>query len=369
VTEVVVVGGGVVGVACALALARRGADVELREARDELALAASGTNSGILHTGFDSKPGELETELILRAAQLRPPVLEALGIPFLAAGAVLTPRAEADRETVAALAAGAARNGVAVEVDREGALHVPGEGVTDPVAYTLALAAAAERHGARIRLGTRVDAPVDAEVVVNAAGLGAGAVARLHGDDSFDVHPRKGEFFVFDVAPPEHILLPVPTARTKGVLVFPTLDGHTVAGPTAVDLDAEDWSVRPAARAEVLGKAVAMYPPLAGVEPAFAYAGLRPAGRDGANYVVRRSAADPRLIHAAAIRSTGLTASPAIAERVVALAGLDDRDEAPLLPGPPPPIDAAHPWWRRSADRRAAAAARTGARTGTGAGA
>ena len=88
--EVVVVGGGVVGVACALAFARRGADVELREARDALGLAASGTNSGIVHTGFDSRPGELETELILRAAELRPPVLEALGVPFARCGAVLS---------------------------------------------------------------------------------------------------------------------------------------------------------------------------------------------------------------------------------------------------------------------------------------
>lgn len=353
--RVVVVGGGVVGAACALALARReGADVQLREARDALGLAASGTNSGILHTGFDSKPGELETELILRAAQLRPAILATLGVPFDRRGAVLTPRSGADRETVRKLYDNAQGNGVEVTLDDDGALHVPGEGMTDPVAYTLALASAAVEHGARLALGEPVTAPVrDADVVVNAAGLGAGAVARLHGDDSFDVHPRKGEFLVFDVAPPERILLPVPTARTKGVLVFPTLDGRTVAGPTAVDLDAEDWTVRPQARTEIMDKAASMYPALAGAEPAFAYAGLRPAGRDGANYVVRRSEADERLIHAAAIRSTGLTAAVAIAERVVALARLGDAPEAPLRRGAPWKR-ADTPWWRRTADRLAA---------------
>ena len=75
--DVVVVGGGVVGVAAALALARRGASVVLLEARPGLALQATGTNSGVLHTGFDSTPGELETELILRAAVIRDPVLDA----------------------------------------------------------------------------------------------------------------------------------------------------------------------------------------------------------------------------------------------------------------------------------------------------
>jgi glycerol-3-phosphate dehydrogenase len=278
-------------------------------------------------------------------------------VPFAPGGALLVPRAAGDGAVVAALAENARANGVEVVLRDDGALEVPGEGVTDPVAYTLALAAAAVAHGALLALGARVTAPppaADADVVVNAAGLGAGRVARLFGDDAFDVHPRKGEFLVFDVAPPARILLPVPTTRTKGVLVFPTLDGRTVAGPTAVDLDAEDWTVRPEARDEILAKAVAMHPPLAGAEPVFAYAGLRPAGRDGANYVVRRSDADPRLIHAAAIRSTGLTAAPAIAERVVALAGLADRDEAPLRRGAPWLRDDG-PWWRRTADRLAAA--------------
>jgi glycerol-3-phosphate dehydrogenase len=352
VPEVVVVGGGVVGVACALAFARRGADVELREARDALGLAASGTNSGIVHTGFDSRPGELETELILRAAVLRPEVLETLEVPFERRGATLTPHSSADREVVRELYDNACGNGVEVVLGEDGVLWVPGEGMTDPVAFTLALASAAVEHGARLSLGSAVEAPIDADIIINAAGLGAGRVARLYGDASFDIYPRKGEFLVFDVAPPEQILLPVPTARTKGVLVFPTLDGHTVAGPTAIDLDEEDWTVRPEATTEILTKATAMHPPLEGATPIFTYAGLRPAGRDGANYVVRRSDADDRLIHAAAIRSTGLTASLAIAERVVALTGLDSEPEEPLRPGAPwlrPDV----PWYRRTAERLA----------------
>src|SRR5712691_1780123 len=81
--EVAVIGAGVVGCATALALARRGVAVALLEAEAEPALGASATNSGILHTGFDSPPGELETELILRSAVLRDAVLGALGLPVL----------------------------------------------------------------------------------------------------------------------------------------------------------------------------------------------------------------------------------------------------------------------------------------------
>jgi glycerol-3-phosphate dehydrogenase len=309
--DVAVIGGGVVGAAVTLALARRGVATLLLEARDELAGAASGSNSGILHTGFDSPPGELETRLILRAAELRDPVVDALGIPVRRCGAVLGDRV------------------------------IEGESITDPVHFTHALAAAARACGAEIRTGVRVTERLDTPAV-NCAGLYADEVARLHGDDSFEIYPRKGEFFVFDGIELDRILLPTPTRRTKGVLVFPTLDGKVVAGPTAVDqTDKEDWSVRPQALEEVRAKAAELLPAIAGAEPIGSWAGLRPAGRD-VNYLIRRFS--PELINVAAIRSTGLTASLGIAEYVADM----------IAPGVPErPLPAVHvqtrePWWRRS---------------------
>jgi glycerol-3-phosphate dehydrogenase len=372
-SDIAVVGAGVVGAATALELARRGASVVLLEAMDEPALAASGTNSGILHTGFDSVPGEPETELILRAAKLRDPVLDALAVPVLRCGAVMRPLAAGDRGAIARLAENARVNGVDARVGDDGSLAVPGEAATDPVAFTLGLVAAAKRHGATVRTGFRVEAvdrrraggltvsepgggSLAALVVVNCAGLGAARLARAAGDDSFDVYPRKGEFLVFDPppgAPLRRILLPVPSESTKGVLAFPTVDGKVVAGPTAVDQeDPDDLAVRPAARAEILPKATAMYPPLADLEPIFSYAGLRPAGR-GVNYLIGASSACPELVNVAAIRSTGLTASLAIAERVAAI--VDDRGirlgrPAPLERGEP--LLPAGPWWRRTAEHR-----------------
>jgi glycerol-3-phosphate dehydrogenase len=127
-----------------------------------------------------------------------------------------------------------------------------------------------------------------------------------------------------------------------------------VAGPRAVDLaDPGDWSVRPQARQEILPKAEAMYPALAGAGPIFSYAGLRPAGRS-VNYLIAASGACPGLVNVAAIRSTGLTASLAIAERVAQLVadeGIPLGDPDPLEPGSPEPRRA--PWWRRTAEHRA----------------
>jgi glycerol-3-phosphate dehydrogenase len=287
----------------------------------------------------------------------------------LRCGALVRPRDPGDVAKVAALAANARANDVRVALRDDGVLEVPGEAVTDPVAYTMALAAAAVGGGAELRTGARVEAirraggrlvlsvaggdEAVADAAVNCAGLHADAVARMVGDDGFEIYPRKGEFFVFD--PPdgrrlERILLPVPSKRTKGVLVFPTVDGRIVAGPTAHDqADKGDWSVRDEARDEVLPKARAMMPALEGAEPVAAYAGLRPAGRD-ANYVIGPSSACPELVNVAAIRSTGLTASLAIGEHVAELLG---RRGVAL--GPPralaaqPVVAAQAPWWRRTA--------------------
>jgi glycerol-3-phosphate dehydrogenase len=374
--DVAVVGGGVVGVAVAYALARRGVGAVVLEALDELALEASGTNSGILHAAFDSAPGELETRLILRSAALRDAVLDELDVPVLRCGAILAPRDEREARAVAALAAGARANGVEVTLRDDGALEVPGEAITDPVAYTHALARAAVDGGAEVRTGARVEAierangrlvlgvaggeDVTCDAAVNCAGLHADDVARLVGDDSFDIYPRKGEFFVFDPPggrPLDRILLPVPTKRTKGVLVFPTIDGRVIAGPTAHDqVDKGDWSVRAHARAEVLGKARAMLPALESAEPVFAYAGLRPAGRD-VNYVIGPSAACPQLINVAAIRSTGLSASLGIGEHVAGLLANGGIALGPdrALPGRPAP-GPDEPWWRRTALHTARAA-------------
>ncbi len=89
----------------------------------------------------------------------------------------------------------------------------------------------------------------------------------------------------------------------------------------------------------------------------FAYAGLRPAGR-GVNYLIGPAPTCPRLVHVAAIRSTGLTASLGIAEHVTEIVGSLGvwlGPEASLKGGPAPRTTG--PWWRRTAGYRAAVTA------------
>src|SRR5258708_17580758 len=164
--EVAVIGGGIVGCAVAEALAVRGVATILIEAGASLGGAARGSNSGILHTGFDSMPGELETELILRSGPLREQLAPALGVIVRRCGARLRDHDDAQHAAIARLAANARRNGVEVDLRGPGELIVPGESITDPLAFTAALRERARAAGAAVRL--------DCPVAALAAGRGGG---------------------------------------------------------------------------------------------------------------------------------------------------------------------------------------------------
>ncbi|MEA2313914.1 MAG: glycerol-3-phosphate dehydrogenase [Solirubrobacteraceae bacterium] len=381
--QVAVIGGGVVGCAVAHALARRGVQAVVLEAHADLALEASGTNSGILHTGFDATSGSLETSLIIRSAALREQLGEQLGITLLRCGARLEPRGARELAAVAALARNAHANGVAATLHADGSLTIPGESVTDPVAFVRALAGAAEAGGATTRLGARVVAlarargtgvtielsggeRMRARAAVNCAGLFADEIARMAGDEHLAIYPRKGEFLVF--SPPagltlSQILLPVPSRLGKGVLVFPTIDGRVIAGPTAREReDKLDWSVEFDAAELIMERARLMLPALAAAEPLCAYAGLRPAGRHG-DYLIEGSRSLPGLVHVAAIRSTGLSAALGIGEHVVGMLAASGEISLGLvreLIAPAQRTDGT-PWWQRAARRGDIAAPSQGA--------
>jgi len=147
----------------------------------------------------------------------------------------------------------------------------------------------------------------------------------------------------------------VPSALGKGVLVFPTIDRQIIAGPTAREReDKDDWSVEDDAAELIMARARRSYPALERATPVGAYAGLRPAGRE-ANYVIEPSRALPGLIHVAAIRSTGLSASLGIGEHVAGLLaeqGAFERGDVRALPTPAGAV-AAGPWWERAARHHA----------------
>ncbi|QDY75370.1 NAD(P)/FAD-dependent oxidoreductase [Streptomyces qinzhouensis] len=369
--DVAVIGGGVVGAAIARELAGHDLSVALVEARSDVGEGTSKANTAILHTGFDAGPGTLESRLVARGHALLSRYARDTGIPVEYTGAVLVARTGEEFAALPALRAKAEANGYhrteligpeavyglvpALGPGALGGLTVPDEAIICPWTTTLALATDARARGAAILLGRPVTAaaetggvttlhtpagPLRTRWTVNAAGLGADRIDALFGHHRFTVTPRRGELLVFDkLARPlvDRIVLPVPTAVGKGVLVAPTVYGNVLLGPTAEDItDRTATGTTEDGLAFLRDKGAELMPRLLDEEITAAYAGLRASVTGRADYLIE---ADPdrRYILVGGIRSTGLSASMAIAEHVrstLATSGLGLRERADL-PAPP----------------------------------
>jgi len=367
--QAVVIGGGVIGCAVLRELTRRGIDAVLLEAEPSIGEGTSKANSAIVHTGFDAHPGTTEAEMLRRAALLWPEVIEELSVPFLQVGALML---AGDQQEAIRLrdevASNAARLGVETNLlDRDelrrvapyvtpratAALSIPGESVIDPFWLTRRYAEAGIVAGGRVltdaevvrlevtaeqvTLHTDGAGSLAADQVFNCAGLWADDLAALAGEQSFSLRPRRGQFLVseetFGV---EQIILPLPGPMGKGMLVTPIIFGGLLLGPTADDSpDKQDRSVNAEGRRRILAACTAMVPMVEDMVPIRQFTGLRAVSSTG-DYILRPSTSGDRLYHVTGIRSTGISASPAIAERVV--------DEAATLRG----------WQRRASSARVA---------------
>ena len=348
--DVVIIGAGVVGCALARRLARSDLSVLVLEARGDVGDSTSKANTAILHTGFDTVPGSLESTLVAKGAHELRRYAEAAGIALEETGALLVAWNEEQEAALEGLKEKAERNGYraaalldADEVrrrepnlgpDARGGLSIPDEAIIDPWSVTLAFATEAVSAGARFRFHARVTGisahgerhrieldsseTVGATWLINAAGLGAGVLDGLVGHDDFTVTPRRGQLLVYDkLARPllSSIILPVPTERTKGVLVSPTVWGNLLVGPTAEDLeDPTDTATTEEGIASLRAAAARLLPALAKEELTAAYAGLR-AATEHRDYQITIDGPS-RYVCVGGIRSTGLTASLAIAEHV-----------------------------------------------------
>lgn len=272
--DVLVVGGGMVGLATALALleAAPGRRVVLLEKETAVARHQSGHNSGVVHSGIAYRPGALKSELTLagKAATLR--LCEEEGLPVRRPGKVLVATTPAELLRLGELGQRATQVGIAATrwgpqelTEREpaviglGALHLPQVACVDYPAIAAVLVRRVSERGGLVELGTRVVGihEVAGEVVVEAvgpagprswraghlvgcAGLQSDRIATLAGlDPPVRIVPFRGEYYRL----PEHrsalvrsMIYPVPDPDVPflGVHLTPSIDGSTTIGPNAV---------------------------------------------------------------------------------------------------------------------------------------
>jgi glycerol-3-phosphate dehydrogenase len=383
--------------------------VALLEALPAVLCGASAGNSAMIHCGFDCTTGTLEHSMVVRGHQLFTEYAaqcsrRGLYLPWVPSGAIMLAMSDEEMHIIQSdILPKAVANGVKnttllstrasvvalephVHGSVVGGLHVPSEWIVDPWQYpALLLAEAATAPGFSVLPSCRITRVerrphgyhlfdqngqyrVTARIVVNCAGLKGDVVeALLHNSPlpflstnsptplSFELFPRLGRFIQFGPAAAplvQRALLPIPTQKTKGIIVFRTVYGQVFVGPTAEDPDEPRapqtvvvQSLRLAAESKV--------PSLMSVPVVAAYAGARPALRQRQDYLVDVDSRSIDWFTVAGVRSTGLTSSLALAEliaphilqrlRVSTTAGESDQAtersvRAVAPPLPPAPI-------------------------------
>jgi glycerol-3-phosphate dehydrogenase len=347
--DVAIIGGGVVGTAISRELSRYRLKVMLFEKEAELAFGVSKSNSGIIHPGTQIPPGSLKGRLCVLGNSLTKKLAKELYIDFKEVGELIVAFDEEEARRLLKIKVDAASLGVPrlEMVDKAwlrknepnlspkavAALHAPTAGIISPYRWVYDFAENAARNGVEVRTGTRVGniLPLGpgfeittsagrfrARFVVNAAGLHADDVSRMAGVDDFKIRPRKGEEFMLDKKREHltnHLLFPLPSPTTKGILVTRTSDGNPMIGPTAEDVDdKEDLSTTAAGLEKVLEGARRLVPSVNENDIIAYFAGLRPVA--GEDFMIRHEETAPGFINVAGIQSPGLTAAPAIALEV-----------------------------------------------------
>ena len=350
--DIAIIGAGAVGSAIARELSRYELNIVLLESNPDVGMGTSKASTAIWHTGYDATPGSLESVLLKRSYPLLEKFMIEVGSPFERIGGLLVAWTPEQFETLPSLLAKAHKNGdtdvyiISKEelYQREqhlgdgalGGMFVPGEGILCTFTIPLACATQAVVNGVMLKLNFPVRSTkkvddismissggeeIQAKWVINAAGLYSDEINNHFGYENFKVTPRRGELIVYDkLARPlvNHVLLPVPTAITKGVLISPTVYGNVLLGPTAEDLpDKTATNTSANGLLSLLESGKKILPDLLKEEVTATYAGLR-AATEHSDYQITLHA-DQQYICVGGIRSTGISASLGIAEYVADL--------------------------------------------------
>lgn len=362
--DVVIIGAGVVGLACAYEFSRKN-KVLLVERHHAFGQETSSRNSEVIHAGIYYTPGSLKARLCVRGNRMIYDWCENRGVEYRRIGKYIVAVDEAEIDDLEAIYARARENGVKEirradlhklrrdepNVRAAAALWSPYTGIVDSHGLMRSIESAAIGHGCDVVYNHRVEAidragdmykigisddsgeyfEIAARCVVNSAGLDADRIAEIAGIDvegaEYRLHYCRGHYFRISAAKSglaNHLIYPVPAKNMPGLGIHVTVDiaGQLRLGPDTQYLDGRkrDYVI-----ADALGDkfyiAAARYleglnredimPDLAGIRPK-----LQPPGGEPRDFVIRNEADRdlPNFINLIGIESPGLTCCFAIAE-------------------------------------------------------
>ncbi len=373
--DVLIIGAGVVGCALARELSRFELSLAVLERRADVAEGASKANSGIVHAGFDAKPGTLKAKLNVEGAKMYPELCKVLGAPYTQPGALVLGFTQEDTHTLKELYDQGIQNGVpglkllsreevlALEPNTNpgvtGALLAETSGLTSPYELSFALADHAAQNGAAFYMETEVlrifrqgeswhvvtdRGTFTANAVINCSGIQSAKLHNMISEKKYTIIPRRGEYYLMDRMahlPFTRTMFQCPTKMGKGILVSPTVHGNLLLGPSAEDIDDDaDTATTAMGLKDVLDKARLTWKNASPRGTITTFSGIRAHETNG-DFVIGPVEGVPMAFEALGIESPGLSAAPAIAKMLcgqVVSAFLAKEKEVylPAIPRPKP---------------------------------
>lgn len=349
--DVVIIGAGVVGASVARELSKYKLKTLVVDRENDVGNVTSMANSAIVHSGYDPKPGTKKAFHNVRGNKLYDQIAKDLDVEFKRIGSLTCAINEEELEVIEHYLPRSEENGVEVKLlNKEetkalepfisdnviASLYAPSAGIINPFELTVALMENAMDNGVELRLNTEVidiektnngyvvktnNGEIETRVVINSAGLYSDKVARMLGIETFEIKPRKGEYFVLDhFKQPfvSHVIFPTPTAKGKGILVTPTTHGNYLVGPSSewVD-DKEDLSTDKLTLDAVRSKSSTLVSNIPFQYMIRQFSGLRATGSTG-DFIIENH---DGFVVLGGIESPGLASAPSIALEVVSLVG------------------------------------------------
>lgn len=354
--KIAIIGGGVVGGLIARTMSKYDGKLAILEKESDVAMGQSKANSGIVHAGYDPAVGSLKAKLNVRGSQMMEEVCRELDVKYRKNGTLVAGFDDDDMIRLKELLERGRRNGVeGLElIDGEavrrmeknlskkivGALYAPTGAVVCPYELTIHSIGNAMDNGAELftefevvdiertdslkpdtgtcyKLISADGRTIEAQYVVNCAGIHSDEIARMVDSRGVTITPRRGQYLLLDKEAGDLVNATVfrtPSKMGKGVLATKTVDGNILLGPTSEDIEEkEDKGVTAEGLASVTAREYEFFDFLPMDKVITQFTGLRAHGNTG-DFIIESP--QPGFINCVGIESPGLSASPAIAEMV-----------------------------------------------------